>query len=227
MSPKLLIIEDEAELAAGLKDNFEFEGYTVTLAHDGEEGLRRAFSEDPDLILLDVMMPKVSGLDVCRTLRNRGLTMPIIMLTARTGEMDKVEGLELGADDYVTKPFSLRELTARVKAQLRRSQNQAGETDTYEFGGIILDFRHNKAERLGEMLDLSPREFEILRHLIRHRGEIVTREQLLEAVWGITNYPVTRTVDNHIVKLRQKIEESPADPKYLITVHRVGYKFVG
>lgn len=227
MSPKLLIIEDESELAAGLKDNFEFEGYAVTIAADGEEGLRRAFGDPPDLILLDVMMPKVSGLDVCKTLRGRGLTMPIILLTARACEMDKVTGLELGADDYVTKPFSLRELTARVKAHLRRSQAQTGESDTYEFGGIILDFRHNKAERLGEMMDLSPREFEILRYLIRHRGEIVTREQLLESVWGITNYPVTRTVDNHIVKLRQKIEESPADPKFLVTVHRVGYKFVG
>ncbi|MBL8228401.1 MAG: response regulator transcription factor [Bryobacterales bacterium] len=227
MSPKLLIIEDESELAAGLKDNFEFEGYAVTIAADGEEGLRRALGDPPDLILLDVMMPKVSGLDVCKTLRGRGLTMPIILLTARAGEMDKVTGLELGADDYVTKPFSLRELTARVKAHLRRSQAQTGDTGTYEFGGIILDFRHNKAERLGEMMDLSPREFEILRYLIRHRGEIVTREQLLESVWGITNYPVTRTVDNHIVKLRQKIEESPADPKFLVTVHRVGYKFVG
>lgn len=227
MSPKLLIIEDEADLAAGLKDNFEFEGYAVTVAPDGETGLRTALADPPDLILLDVMMPKVSGLDVCKTLRGRGFSMPIILLTARAGEMDKVTGLELGADDYVTKPFSLRELTARVKAHLRRAQHQASDTETYEFGGLILDFRHNKAERLGEMLELSPREFEILRFLIRHRGEIVTREQLLEAVWGITNYPATRTVDNHIVKLRQKIEESPAEPKYLITVHRVGYKFVG
>lgn len=227
MSPKLLIIEDEADLAAGLKDNFEFEGYAVTVAPDGETGLRTALADPPDLILLDVMMPRVSGLDVCKTLRGRGFSMPIIILTARAGEMDKVTGLELGADDYVTKPFSLRELTARVKAHLRRAQHQASDTETYEFGGLILDFRHNKAERLGEMLELSPREFEILRFLIRHRGEIVTREQLLEAVWGITNYPATRTVDNHIVKLRQKIEESPAEPKYLITVHRVGYKFVG
>ncbi|MCS7023919.1 MAG: response regulator transcription factor [Bryobacteraceae bacterium] len=226
MTPRLLIIEDEAELAAGLKDSFEFEGYQVIVAADGEQGLEAAVHERPDLILLDVMLPKLSGLEVCKTLRRRGLTMPIIMLTARGDETDKVTGLELGADDYVTKPFSLRELTARVKAQLRRSQNPA-DIEVYRFGSIVLDFRHNQAQRAGQELELTPREFEILRHLIRHRGEIVTREQLLEAVWGITNYPLTRTVDNHIVKLRQKIEDSPAHPKYLVTVHRLGYKFVG
>lgn len=227
MPPKLLIIEDESEMASGLRDNFEYEGFAVSTAADGDEGLRRALTESPDLILLDVMLPKLSGLDVCRTLRRRGFTMPIVMLTARTQELDKVAGLELGADDYVTKPFSLLELTARVRAHLRRSQNQAADPDVFEFGGIQIDFRHYRAEKLGEPLDLSPREYEILRFLIRHRGDVVTREQLLEAVWGITNYPITRTVDNHIVKLRQKIEESPAEPKYLITVHRVGYKFTG
>jgi two-component system alkaline phosphatase synthesis response regulator PhoP len=214
-------------MVLGLRDNLEYEGYEVIAAGDGEEGLNRALTESPDLILLDVMLPRLSGLDVCRQLRGKGLETPIIMLTARGQEIDKVIGLEIGADDYVTKPFSLRELLARVRAHLRRSARPAAEIESYRFGHIELNFSKHQALKNGQPIDLSPREFEILKYLIRHRGETITREQLLDEVWGYDNYPLTRTVDNHIAKLRQKIEEAPAEPQYLITVHRVGYKFLG
>ncbi|MCC6342662.1 MAG: response regulator transcription factor [Bryobacterales bacterium] len=225
-SPKLLIVEDEPEMALGLRDNFEFEGYTVSTAADGEEGLRKALAEGPDLILLDIMLPRMSGLDVCRALRRRGVTTPILMLTARTQEQNVVEGLETGADDYIAKPFSIRELVARVRAHLRRSAPTPCP-DEYEFGGIHLDFRNYQATRGGEPLLLSPREFELLRFFVRHRGEVVTREQLLEQVWDITSRIMTRTVDNHIAKLRQKVEDEPSDPRWIVTVHRSGYKFLG
>jgi DNA-binding response OmpR family regulator len=225
--PKLLIIEDEREMVVALRDNCEFEGFEVLVATDGAAGLERALSEHPDVILLDVMLPKMNGLDVCRTLRRRGVLTPIIMLTARGQEPDKVAGLELGADDYVTKPFGIRELMARVRAQLRRVSQLTPELDRYEFGGIEIDFRRHSATKLGTPLLLSPREFETLRYLVRRRGQIVTREELLDNVWGVSRYLFTRTVDNHIAKLRQKIERAPADPEYLITIHRIGYKFLG
>lgn len=223
---KLLIVEDELNLAEGLKDNFEFEGFAVAVARDGHEALAMAQSEQPDLILLDVMLPGVDGLEVCRTLRARGMRMPILMVTARSQEQDIIEGLEQGADDYVTKPFSLRQLTARVKAHLRRTA-QATPLESFQLGDILLDFRNFQAHRGGELLPLTHREFEILRYFLKHRGETVTREQLLEHVWGITHYPLTRTVDNHIAKLRQKIEEDPAEPRWIVTVHRGGYKMLG
>ena len=224
---KLLIVEDEPELVIGLRDNLEFEGFEVIVSRDGEDGLARTLRDHPDVILLDVMLPKMNGLEVCRTLRRKGVRTPIIMLTARSQEIDKVAGLELGADDYVTKPFSVAELTARVRAQLRRAGFASPKVDRYEFREISLDFLSNTALRAGRRLSLSPREFEILRYLIQRRGEIVTREELLDQVWGITRYPFTRTVDNHIAKLRQKIERKPADPDYIITIHRIGYKFLG
>jgi two-component system alkaline phosphatase synthesis response regulator PhoP len=222
---RILIIEDEPDMALGLRDNFEYEGYAVAVARDGEEGLDRALTEKPDLILLDVMLPRMSGLDVCRQLRRKGVTAPIIMLTARGQEMDKVIGLEVGADDYVTKPFGLRELLARVRAHLRRQAKPSIET--YRFGDVELDFKRYRATRGGRPLDLSPREFEILKYLIEHRGQTVTREQLLDEVWGYDDYPFTRTIDNHIAKLRQKVEPVAMEPQYIITVHRVGYKFLG
>jgi DNA-binding response OmpR family regulator len=225
--PKLLIVEDEPDLALGLRDNFEFEGYAVSTAADGEAAIELALAGRPDLILLDVMLPKRSGLDVCQTLRRNGFTSPILMLTARSEESDVIQGLEAGADDYVTKPFSIRELTARVKAHLRRTAAMNAGVDRFQLGDIALDFRNYTAERHGEPLPLSHRELEILRYFIQHRGETVTREQLLEHVWGITHYPITRTVDNHIAKLRQKVEVDPADPKWIVTVHRSGYKFLG
>ncbi|HUQ91636.1 MAG TPA: response regulator transcription factor [Bryobacteraceae bacterium] len=225
--PKLLIVEDEPELAMGLRDNFEFEGFTVITAGDGEEGLRKAFAEQPDLILLDIMLPKMSGLDLCKALRARGYTTPIVMLTARCQEKDVVAGLETGADDYVTKPFRLLELVARVRAHLRRSAAQPVDLTEYEFGGLRVDFKNYQAIRSGAPLALSPREFEILRFFILHRGDVVTREQLLEQVWEISSQVMTRTVDNHIAKLRQKIEDEPAEPRWIVTVHRSGYRFLG
>ena len=225
--PKLLIIEDEPEMIVALRDNCEFEGFEVLVAADGADGLEKALSQRPDVILLDVMLPKMNGLDVCRTLRRRGVLTPIIMLTARGQEPDKVAGLELGADDYVTKPFGIRELMARVRAQLRRVSALTPQLDVYEFGGIEIDFRRHSATKAGQPLLLSPREFEILRYLVQRRGQIVTREELLDNVWGVSRYLFTRTVDNHIAKLRQKIERAPAEPEYLITIHRIGYKFLG
>lgn len=223
---KILIIEDEPNMVIGIRDSLEFEGYQVLAAQDGKEGLNKALTETPDLILLDVMLPMLSGLDVCRELRNKGIETPIIMLTARSQEIDKVVGLEIGADDYVTKPFSIRELQARIRAHLRRASKQVAEFERFSFGAIELDFKKYRATKHGKELELSAREFEILRHLIRRQGEIVTRDQLLDEVWGYNNNPISRTVDNHIVKLRQKIEENPAEPQHIITVHRVGYRFV-
>jgi DNA-binding response OmpR family regulator len=223
---KVLIIEDEPNMVLGLKDSCEYEGYEVSVAHDGEEGLRKATNEKVDIILLDVMLPLMSGIDVCRTLRTRGIETPILMLTARSQEIDKVVGLEVGADDYVTKPFSIKELLARIRAHLRRAAKQVGELETFTFGDVELNFKKYAARKRGQALDLSAREFEILRYLIRHRGEIVTRDQLLDQVWKYDSMPVTRTVDNHIAKLRQKIEEDPSTPQHIVTVHRLGYRFV-
>jgi two-component system alkaline phosphatase synthesis response regulator PhoP len=224
--PRILIVEDEPGIAGGLRDNFEYDGYEVVLAADGETAVHRALNDRPDLILLDVMLPKLSGLDVCKNLRARGFAAPILMLTARRQEMDKVLGLELGADDYVTKPFSIRELLARAKAHLRRSSNNCPDLAYFTFSNIALDFKRYEARKAGELLDFSPREFEILKYFIQHQGETVTRDQLLDEVWGYNHFPLTRTVDNHIAKLRQKIEDSPAEPRHIVTVHRVGYRFI-
>lgn len=223
---KLLIIEDERDLVMGLKDNFEFEGYQVCAAYDGESGVESARRENPDLILLDVMLPKMNGLDVCRQLRRQGVETPILILTARGAEMDKVVGLEVGADDYITKPFSLREVLARVRAALRRARGRVTELESFEFADVRLNFRQHQATKAGKPLDLSPRELGMLLFLVQHRGETVTRDQLLDEVWGLNNYPFTRTVDNHVAKLRQKIEDCPSEPRHIITVHRVGYKFI-
>jgi DNA-binding response OmpR family regulator len=173
------------------------------------------------------MLPKTRGLEICKTLRNAGSKVPIIMLTARGQEIDKVLGLKLGADDYVTKPFSFLELMARVEAVLRRSSREAGSLEAYRFGDVSLDFRKYEATKGNRPLDLSPREFEIIKYFIEHRGQVVTRDQLLDAVWGYDSFPLTRTVDMHIAKLRQKIEATPGDPRFIITVHRLGYKFTG
>lgn len=213
-------------MALGLRDNCEYEGHEVSVARDGEEGLRRALEERPDLIILDVMLPKLGGLDVCRRLRAGGSVVPVIMLTARGQEIDKVLGLELGADDYVTKPFGVNELLARVRAHLRRAARPAAGVETYSFGDVTLNFRTHEATKAGRALELSAREFELLKYFVRRRGEPVTRDQLLDEVWG-NRYPFSRTVDNHIAKLRQKIESDPAEPRLIVTLHRVGYKFLG
>jgi two-component system alkaline phosphatase synthesis response regulator PhoP len=213
-------------MALGLRDNFEFEGYVVLTASDGQAGLEKAREEKPDLLVLDVMLPKLSGLEVCKTLRGEGYEKPILMLTARGQEIDKVVGLELGADDYVTKPFSIRELLARVKAILRRTDGKAKRLAKYRFSDVDLDFEAYKATKGGEPLELSPREFELLRYLIERKGETVTRDQLLEDVWGYESYPSTRTVDTHIAKLRGKIGDSGSEPRYILTIHGMGYKFI-
>jgi DNA-binding response OmpR family regulator len=224
---KVLIVEDDPSMAVALRDGFEYEGYSVQVARDGTEGLKLASAKKLDLIVLDVMLPNLSGLDVCKQLRSQGNTLPIIMLTARGQEIDKVLGLKIGADDYVTKPFSFMELMARVEALLRRTSKQQAPLGVYRFGNVTLDFKKFEACKQGRMIELSPREFKILKHLIEHRGEVVSRDQLLDTVWGYENFPLTRTVDMHIAKLRQKIEDSPNNPRYIVTLHRVGYKFTG
>ena len=223
---KVLIVEDEPDMILGLKDNFEFEGYEVITAPDGMAGLERARALKPDLVILDIMLPKLSGLEVCKTLRGEGFESPIIMLTARGQEIDKVVGLELGADDYVTKPFSIRELLARVRAILRRTEGKKKRLERYRFADIDLDFEVYRAKKGSEPLDLSPREFELLRYLIERKGETVSRDRLLEDVWGYESYPSTRTVDTHIAKLRAKIGDSGSEPRYILTIHGSGYKFV-
>jgi two-component system alkaline phosphatase synthesis response regulator PhoP len=223
---KILVVEDEPDMVLGLKDNFEFEGYEVITASDGTAGLEKARSQKPDLVILDIMLPKLSGLEVCKALRGEGFEAPIIMLTARGQEIDKVVGLELGADDYVTKPFSIRELLARVRAILRRTDGTKRRLSRYRFADVELDFETYRGTRAGEALDMSPREFELLRYLIEHKGETVTRDRLLEDVWGYENYPSTRTVDTHIAKLRAKIGDSGSEPRWILTIHGVGYKFI-
>jgi DNA-binding response OmpR family regulator len=223
---KILIVEDEPDMVTGLKDNFEFEGYEVATAQDGQSGLEQARTLKPDLLVLEVMLPKLSGLEVCKTLRGEGYEGPILMLTARGQEIDKVVGLELGADDYVTKPFSIRELLARVRAILRRTEGSKKRLSRYRFADVELDFETYRAKKGEEALDLSPREFELLRYLIERKGETVSREKLLEDVWGYESYPSTRTVDTHIAKLRAKIGDSGSEPRYILTIHGTGYKFV-
>ncbi len=223
---KILIVEDEADMLSGLRDNFEYEGYQVLAAKDGEEGLRRATSEKPDLVILDVMLPKMSGSEVCKKLRARS-RVPILMLTARGQEIDKVAGLETGADDYVTKPFSIRELLARVKALLRRADPGRQPIENYAFGSVSVDFALHRATRGGKPLEFSTKELDLLRYFILHRGETLSRDRLLEDVWGYENYPTTRTVDTHVMKLRQKVEEDAGHPRFILTLHGTGYKFVG
>jgi DNA-binding response OmpR family regulator len=224
---RILIVEDEPNMVAGLRDNFEYEGYDVITAPDGVAGLERALNEAPDLVILDVMMPRMSGLDVCKQLKAKRPSVPIIMLTARGQEVDKVVGLELGADDYVTKPFSIRELLARVKAVLRRARTVPKEQDRYSFGDVDVNLRSCQVSRKGKTMDFSSKEFELLKCFLCHRGETLSRDRLLEEVWGYESFPTTRTVDAHIVRLRQKIEPKPEEPRFILTVHGTGYKFVG
>src|SRR2546425_2509740 len=224
---KILIVEDEPNMVAGLRDNFEYEGYEVITAPDGVAGLERAIAEKPDLVILDVMMPRMSGLDVCKQLKAKRSSVPIIMLTARGQEIDKVVGLELGADDYVTKPFSIRELMARVKAVLRRVSPQGPAPEVYRFSDVEVNVRSNEVRRAGKLVDLSAKEFALLAYFISNPAETLSRDRLLDAVWGYENYPNTRTVDTHIVHLRQKLEANPEEPRFILTVHGSGYKFVG
>jgi DNA-binding response OmpR family regulator len=224
---KVLIVEDDQAMAVALRDGFSYEGYSVQVARDGQTGLKLASERGLDLVILDVMLPRLSGLDVCRRLRSEGNSTPIIMLTARGQEIDKVLGLKTGADDYVTKPFSFLELMARVEAVLRRVSKTSDEIESAQFGDVEINFRTFEARKGGRAVELSPREYKMMRYFVEHRGEVVTRDELLDHVWGYTGLPLTRTVDMHIAKLRQKIEDTPGDPRHIITIHRVGYKFTG
>jgi two-component system alkaline phosphatase synthesis response regulator PhoP len=225
----ILVVEDDEAMGVALADGFASEGDHVLRARDGAAGLELATSHAADIVILDVMLPKMSGLDVCRRLRRDGNAVPIIMLTARGQEIDRVVGLRTGADDYVTKPFSFLELLARVEAVLRRTSNGRASAglNEYALGRLTLDFRRLEARRDGEELEMTPREFALLRFFICHEGEVLTRDKLLDAVWGYQGSPLTRTVDTHIAKLRKKVEDNPNDPRHILTVHRVGYKFVG
>jgi DNA-binding response OmpR family regulator len=228
---RILVIEDEPQMRLGLRDNLELEGYEVETAADGDEGLLKAASFSPDLVILDVMLPKKNGFDVCRDLRARSIATPIVMLTARSAETDKVLGLELGADDYVTKPFSITELLARVRAVLRRTGSGSGApkpaADVMRIGDIEIDFKLHQARRGKARIEFTAREFDLLRYFVQHTGQVVTREQILNEVWGYEEFPTTRTIDNFVAKLRQKIERAPHAPEHILTIHGSGYKFVG
>jgi two-component system alkaline phosphatase synthesis response regulator PhoP len=225
---RILLVEDEPGLVLTLTDRLESEGYEIETAADGDSGLERASSRHFDLIVLDVMLPRRNGFEVCRALRERGNQTPVIMLTARGHVADKVAGLKLGADDYVTKPFEMVELLARIEAHLRRLPSEAPLTGTqYVFGPVHVDLRSAEVRRDGRVLDLSAREFRLLAYFIEHRGATVSRDELLNQVWGYNAMPSTRTVDVHVAWLRQKIEPNPRHPRYLLTIHGLGYKFVG
>lgn len=226
--PKILVVDDEQNMRTGLKDNLEFEGYEVDTANDGVQGLKKIIDNNYNLIILDVMMPKKSGFDVCKESRNAGITTPIILLTAKGEEIDKVVGLEIGADDYVTKPFSLRELLARVKAILRRGENLVMSESEHEvkIGKLEINFNGYKATSKNKNVQMSHKEFEILHYLWKHRNSTVSRDDLLTEIWGYDETPTTRTVDNFILKLRQKIEVDSNHPQVILTVHGVGYKLV-
>jgi two-component system alkaline phosphatase synthesis response regulator PhoP len=224
---RLLLIEDEPGLVLTLRDRLTREGYAFESCADGESGLERAAREPFDLVLLDVMLPRLNGFDVLRELRKRGVDTPVIMLTAKGQVVDKVVGLKLGADDYVTKPFEMVELLARIEAKLRRAPAVAHRSEGYHFDEVRVDFRRAEVTKAGEPLDLSAREFQLLKYFIEHRGATLTREELLNEVWGYNAMPSTRTVDVHVAWLRQKIEPNPRHPQYILTVHGMGYKFAG
>jgi DNA-binding response OmpR family regulator len=222
---RILVIEDDTAILRGLRDNLVAESYEVLSAADGETGLRLIQEEAPDLILLDLMLPKLSGYEICRKLRAEGNHVPILMLTARGEEADRVLGLDLGADDYVTKPFSVRELLARVRALLRRADPARTQPDTLSFGDVGVDFLRFEARKAGDVVEMTPKEFGVLRYLATRASEVIPRHELLKEVWGYKRYPTTRTVDNHVASLRAKLEAEPAAPRHLLTVHGVGYKF--
>ena len=223
---RILVIEDDPAILRGLADSLRRESYEVLTAADGESGCRMAMEKHPDLLILDLMLPKLSGYEVCRQMRAKGLATPILMLTARGEEGDRVLGLDLGADDYVTKPFSLRELLARVRALLRRAQPPRALIDELRVNDVAVDFRKYEATAAGGPLELTRREFQLLRALASRPGEVVGRSELLDQVWGLDEYPTTRTVDTHIAALRAKIERDPARPEHLLTMRGVGYKWV-
>ena len=223
---KILIIEDEVNMIEGLRFNLEARDYTVIASQDGETGLKRAVEEQPDLIILDLMLPGINGYEVCKKLKGSNPEIPIVMLTAKSQESDIITGLDLGADDYITKPFSILELLARINAMLRRSGTNSTIPDPFQFRNIEINFRKYEAFKDGKTLKMSPREYEILHYLLERKGEVVTRDDLLNQVWGYESFPYTRTIDAHIATLRKKIEERPEEPEMIITIHGKGYKFL-
>lgn len=223
---RILIAEDEKDMAMGLRDNFEFENHQVILAYDGETALKAALENSPDLILLDLMLPKMDGLEVCRRVRQAGFIVPILMLTAKGQEIDIVRGLEAGADDYITKPFSVRELLARVKAALRRTGAGKGLSRILRIGEATVDLVKGQVKRGEDVFHLGHFELEILKMLVENAEVAVERNKILDVIWGLEGFPANRTVDNHIVSLRRKIEPDPKKPRHLVTVHSIGYKFV-
>jgi DNA-binding response OmpR family regulator len=226
MSERLLVIEDDASLVEGLRVALVAEGYVVETATDGKRGFDRARQGDLSLIVLDVMLPGMSGFEIAKRLRDEGHNVPIILLTARGEEMDRVLGLELGADDYVTKPFSVRELLARIKVVLRRAPGgRISRPESFRFGDVEVDFKRQRATKHGLDLELSAREFKILSYFIEHQGEMLSREQLLNEIWGYDVFPTTRTVDNHIARLRKKVENEPDAPRFILTQRGAGYVF--
>ena len=223
---RILIAEDEADMAMGLRDNLQFEGYEVIVVSDGEEAVRVAAEQSPDLILLDIMMPRMDGLEACQRIRQAGFMVPILMLTAKSQEIDVVRGLEAGADDYVTKPFSVRELLARIKAALRRTGAGKGLAKILRIGDATVDMVKGHVTRGDQTATLGYFELEILKMLVENAEQPVERNKLLDVIWGLEGFPVTRTVDNHIVSLRRKIEPDPKNPRHIVTVHSIGYRFV-
>jgi DNA-binding response OmpR family regulator len=224
---RILVIEDDSELLEGLKDNLEVEGYDVITATDGELGLMQIARNQPDAVILDLMLPKLTGFEVCRALRDRGLETPILILTARSQEGDKILGLELGADDYVTKPFSIHEVLARLRSMIRRSTRAPISMSDFRFGNIEVDFPRQQVRKGRRTISLSALEFEVLRYFIARRGHIIPREHLLSEVWGYQAFRTTRAVDNLVGRLRQKLEDDPHAPQHILTVYGVGYKFLG
>jgi two-component system alkaline phosphatase synthesis response regulator PhoP len=223
---KILVIEDDPAILTGLEASLEEEHYEVSSSSDGQEGYEKAKIEYFDLIILDLMLPGKNGMDVCKDLRKEGVSTPILMLTSKIDEIDKVLGFELGADDYVTKPFSVRELLARIKALLKRNSVIKSDIGECSFGNIYINFKNQEATKNKEPLELSTMEFKVLKYFFQCEGEVIERSKLLDDVWGYDNFPSTRTVDNFILVLRKKIEENPSEPKHILTVHKAGYKFV-
>jgi DNA-binding response OmpR family regulator len=219
----VLIIEDDPTMLIGLRDNFEFKGYKVLTAADGEKGLKAALNSKPDLIILDIMLPKINGYEICRLIREEKLAMPIIMLTAKGEESDIVLGLNLGADDYVTKPFSIKELLARAAAFLRRAKKEV--QDAYEFGGLRLDISARRLTRKNKEIELSPKEFNLLEYFVKKPGRALTRDEILNAVWGYDCVVTSRSIDRFVTTLRNKIEPDPARPIFIHTIRQIGYRF--
>ena len=222
----ILVIEDDISILRGLKDNLEYEDYTVLTETNGVKGLHIALTKKPDLILLDIMLPGMNGYEICRKIKKEKSDLPVIMITARGSEMDKVSGLDIGADDYITKPFSIPELLARIRAVLRRTEKAPEIPDQFSFGRIKLDFKKFQTFKDDQEIKLSRKEFAIMEYFIRHEGEAVHRHDLLNEVWGYEAMPTTRTVDNFILDLRKKLEEDPSKPVHIISVRDVGYKFI-